>query len=140
MAGSQTWRTYIDDYGNRYSYECSKHYQNGGAYNTVFGVAQFSEVRAGDYPPIPPELEPRYAIIHLAYVNDGGRGFVSKPLYKAKKARVIVGNPLAMRNMVNPDFAYVFFTSPGEIAASAWNPTYVSGERRTLKTNIGILY
>jgi hypothetical protein len=140
MAGSETWRKYVDDYGNNYSYKCSKHYQNGGAYNTVFGVAQFGEVRSSDYPPLPPGLEPRYAILHLTYVNDGGRGFVSKPLYRAKKIKLIVGNPLAMRNMINADFAYCYFTSPGELLPSAWNPTYVSGERRTLKNGLTQLY
>ena len=140
MAGSQTWRTYIDDYGNRYSYECSKHYHNGGAYNTVFGVAQFSEARTADYPPIPLWLEPRYIILHLAYINDSGRGYVSKPVYKAKKIKLVVGNPLAVRNIIDKDFASTFFTSPGEALPSSWDPTYYSGERRKVKTNIGILY
>jgi hypothetical protein len=136
MAGSITWKRYTDDAGNNWSYQCNKHL--AGAVVVVGGAGRdaLSLSRGQDYPELPCTIEKRYVLLSLIYINEGAAGIVSRRVRNAKRIKVTIGNPLALESLLSPDLQYVFFTADGESINSAWSPTFISGERRSLKTLI----
>jgi len=70
----------------------------------------------------------------LIFTNDGGARFVAKALRNAKRVRVVVGNPSVIPYLLSSVLDYCYFIDPGDPQASAWSPTFFSGERRSITT------
>jgi hypothetical protein len=134
MAGSQTWRTYTDDTGTNWSIPIAKHLADCVVLTTIGQTAKLCETRGTAYPELPCTIEKRYVLMSLIYINEGIAGFVPRKIRNAKRVRVVVGNRSAIPYLLSSVLDYCYFTDPGNINASAWSPTFYSGEKRSINT------
>jgi hypothetical protein len=121
MAGSLTWRTYIDDSVTPYSIRTDK--SNSNASVTGGNASALCPVRTGNHPVLPKGLKPRYV---LAYNQ-------ANP---SERRRFVVGNTSLIPSLLVPGATLTGEDYPGagDVAGSnvTWVVTYYSGERRKL--------
>lgn len=121
MAGSLTWRTYVDDSVTTYSIRVDK--SNANAAVTGGNGSALCPVRTGNFPVLPKGLQPRYI---LAYNQANS----------LERRKFIVGNTSSLGSILTPGSTLTGEEYPGSNAGAGsnvtWVITYYSGEARRL--------
>ncbi len=123
MAGSNTWRTYITDQGDRYSIRVSEHTANGVGYGlSVANV--LCPIRTASYPSLPTGFEPR-----IVYARPANSATVLK---KVRSRAFVVGSRDVWLSIRTPNNAVEFFEGTQFNQSRFWVVTGYRGEREII--------
>jgi hypothetical protein len=124
MAGSQTWRVYVDDLGNRYSVPVSKHVGDGFGQALELGTNSYLrgalfDKRTQNYPLLPRGVVMRYAVCHRFVVGQK----------KAGKSRIIHFGSTDLIRILRQYIPSIRIVDPRNGETVDWVPTSVCGEK-----------